>query len=989
MDNKGDLDQIILKDAKHPFWLGGKKPINNLLELKSTLEEIDENSFSNHVNSKKHDFATWIKHSLDNHELAEVISKIDNKQDLIIFLDSYGQSSFEEKDTTKNEDVNKKISDDKEDDSENFLSEIEKEREKLEKLIPEGNNDSKDDTPKKDEKIESELPPIESPENLFNVPEGEKEEDNNFMNQDEENANFEIPESSNLFTDKNEGSIKDSSTQKNDAINHMNEETPELFIPKPEDPSDMKVAEKNVAKPKGFLARLFKKKQKEEKVEPSPVDQTEDQSNRKMAPQLPSDSNPDESSQDIFSYNPEKDLGQTPEEIPQLGIEDIKEGLNEIDIPKPEDFENKDKKEEEEMTPPSIENVNLGEPSLFQEEKINDKPSEDQTENQDIFEQKEEEIQPPSLEKPILPSKDEFFHTDEDNKPSEDVSKDNQNDDSANIGENIIDSENVFVMDDKPVMENSKENEEDHKSNQEQDSPSNSKNLFENVEETKQNEEINDANKETEIIEESPKIEDSNKLMEDIPIPQEQTEETPKIEESTDSAEPIEAPVPEQADLEQKPEENVENTDSVDDLKDLVGKNSDDIEKIVNELEDKNKEIESLKETIENLKSEKNSNNDLFEKTKEDLAKKEQDFIELENDFDNKKIELEKELNELSSQKVDMESLDNKRKELEDLENKKKELDEANKNLEAEKNSLSIKSDLLQKNKDAYENLKRKLDNEIREREERLKELEADFSKKNEFAEKKIAELKTLELELEYKEKELKEKEKVVEKDRFQLSDKEISINSKEDRLNTLYDEYDQKQKELDKKEEDLVKLIKDAELDKETLKKDKEELSSKQKQFDENIKNQKDEIESLKKDLEKRKNELDLKEKELNMADNALDYAMKEYNEKKDDLDDDEFHKYLHDKLNELSNHDDVMKTASKNFNVNDKYVSEIQKINNQIDSCRTLIGKKDFDSAKEIYNKIRKSYYESDLSESEKENIHNDIRDLYDEINIGMLNK
>ncbi len=49
--------------------------IKNLRQLQSVLGEISQESFEHHVNDERNDFANWVKHSVGDDELADMLEK--------------------------------------------------------------------------------------------------------------------------------------------------------------------------------------------------------------------------------------------------------------------------------------------------------------------------------------------------------------------------------------------------------------------------------------------------------------------------------------------------------------------------------------------------------------------------------------------------------------------------------------------------------------------------------------------------------------------------------------------------------------------------------------------------------------------------------------------------------------------------------------------------------------------------------------------------
>ena len=60
--------------AESVFWLKNGRVLWNLQDLQKELSEMDENTFSYHVNKEKNDFSSWIRDVVKDKELANDIS---------------------------------------------------------------------------------------------------------------------------------------------------------------------------------------------------------------------------------------------------------------------------------------------------------------------------------------------------------------------------------------------------------------------------------------------------------------------------------------------------------------------------------------------------------------------------------------------------------------------------------------------------------------------------------------------------------------------------------------------------------------------------------------------------------------------------------------------------------------------------------------------------------------------------------------------------
>ena len=80
----GREESSILKDIlpEHHFWARNGTVIKNLPELKAAIGQMDDATFTHHVNSEKNDFSEWVKSVIKDEELAKDISKTTSKEDI-------------------------------------------------------------------------------------------------------------------------------------------------------------------------------------------------------------------------------------------------------------------------------------------------------------------------------------------------------------------------------------------------------------------------------------------------------------------------------------------------------------------------------------------------------------------------------------------------------------------------------------------------------------------------------------------------------------------------------------------------------------------------------------------------------------------------------------------------------------------------------------------------------------------------------------------
>ncbi len=65
----------ILEAPPHQEFFLETRKISNIRELYDALEHMSDEQFSHFVNDEKHDFATWIEHSLNSKFLAARIRR--------------------------------------------------------------------------------------------------------------------------------------------------------------------------------------------------------------------------------------------------------------------------------------------------------------------------------------------------------------------------------------------------------------------------------------------------------------------------------------------------------------------------------------------------------------------------------------------------------------------------------------------------------------------------------------------------------------------------------------------------------------------------------------------------------------------------------------------------------------------------------------------------------------------------------------------------
>lgn len=141
---------------------------------------------------------------------------------------------------------------------------------------------------------------------------------------------------------------------------------------------------------------------------------------------------------------------------------------------------------------------------------------------------------------------------------------------------------------------------------------------------------------------------------------------------------------------------------------------------------------------------------------------------------------------------------------------------------------------------------------------------------------------------------------------------------------------------------------------------------------------------------LKKLESTLLVKETELKDTKISLDKAMNSYSKEKEEVEDEEFKEYLHRKLSDISSKTESIKSVPvTTMDEPPKKHGKELKINTIIDECKKHISIRDFENAKKIYNQIRLEYYDVILPQDKKEELYNEIRAIYDDINLGLLSR
>ncbi len=335
---------------------------------------------------------------------------------------------------------------------------------------------------------------------------------------------------------------------------------------------------------------------------------------------------------------------------------------------------------------------------------------------------------------------------------------------------------------------------------------------------------------------------------------------------------------------------------------------------------------------------------------------------EIEEQMESKKKELDVQAR-LIVQEED--SLDSKKKE---LEKEKQLLETQNKHLEKERQLLTKERQLFEEDKRSLAKQKLSLEQreqKIAQKEEYLKkqevELPAHFKKLKEGADRVLDKLH--QEQKEFSEMKL-EAETDINNKADAVMERERNIGVKEQ---ALIDKYHEREKQLDEREESLALREKEF---KEKMRKGEEELKEKYREREENLRSREEKVESSLKQIE----ELDRRIREkVNQVENL-----------KEEVDNEGFKNYIHEKLKEISPGHNVP-VAEKSEVLEIKYKDLFDKIK----SCNDAIESRSFDEARKIYNELKNSFDSKDLEADERDILYDAIRELYANLHLALLSR
>ncbi|MCM2324929.1 MAG: hypothetical protein NDI94_00555 [Candidatus Woesearchaeota archaeon] len=315
------------------------------------------------------------------------------------------------------------------------------------------------------------------------------------------------------------------------------------------------------------------------------------------------------------------------------------------------------------------------------------------------------------------------------------------------------------------------------------------------------------------------------------------------------------------------------------------------------------------------------------------------------------------------------------------LEKKRNELTQMQTKLAEKESKLSGHEDSYKRDMDYIDNLKRRLDHDVRERTQYLINLEKEYFQKAQKLAAQQSEVSIKERDLIEREKVLIHKENDIKKKINLLEDKGITTETKEKKLAKIMEQLDKQDTLLKEKEEELVKR------EAEYLKK-LDILENHEKNVLKQLEEKRKTLERKEKEIEAQEDRVYKKQRNVDKQGVAVEFAKNVVEEEKGKLIDDEFEQYLHDQLKGINgiNYHDVSLVQNMKVGLEDSKKPVYQ----LVDQCRELLRANKVSEAKVYYNQLRDRYYGMSFSnQSEKQNVHNQIRQIYDEINLADIGR
>ncbi len=232
--------------------------------------------------------------------------------------------------------------------------------------------------------------------------------------------------------------------------------------------------------------------------------------------------------------------------------------------------------------------------------------------------------------------------------------------------------------------------------------------------------------------------------------------------------------------------------------------------------------------------------------------------------------------------------------------------------------------------------------------------------------EKKDEQLKLEITHLEHRDSELKQTTSELEK-------KDKMLLDKEKMLEVRISKHEAHEAELEAQEKAIKLDLRDLETRKKEMENKAQELLS----WEGKAKHEQEELDYIKTGLNTKQRQVEAKLSVAKEVQDNLVQTEQQIQKEKQELESEGFQKYFAKKAETLMNETNMKGTAP-----------EVLEIYEMIDKCKQLINASQIDEAKKSYKNIRDAFTQSTFDETDKVVLHNAIRELYDDINLTLLN-
>ena len=78
---------MVIRKSEHFFYARDGQALKSKKEMLEWVKNVDDNTFSGHVNSAKNDFVDWTKEILKDGPLSKRLKQIDNREGMIAAIE--------------------------------------------------------------------------------------------------------------------------------------------------------------------------------------------------------------------------------------------------------------------------------------------------------------------------------------------------------------------------------------------------------------------------------------------------------------------------------------------------------------------------------------------------------------------------------------------------------------------------------------------------------------------------------------------------------------------------------------------------------------------------------------------------------------------------------------------------------------------------------------------------------------------------------------